>query len=280
MTITIGDCLFGIPMGAVSPSSSSGGGGYILPPATTSTLGGVIVGDNLEVEDTGEVSATVQLKNAADNGYGVEISYMTGAGVGYGGWSSTILLDSEWSAARESWSAPHIDLSNALAGPPYTHNNYGRITGFNDGILFGPGGVSPLHSSLDDMYVGVVKISTASGETEAEGTKSITLETRRTFYAQEGDEYEVVDSQLVLTDKTGILYRALTDAEYTALETKSENTMYRITDTGKVYLGETDISGGSAAVMTTQAGLGLGAENTGYVGTTTVTVTNPDEEVV
>ena len=204
---------------------------------------------------------------------------MTGAGVGYGGWSSTILLDSEWNAVRESWSAPYIGLSNALAEPPYTHNNYGRITGFNDGILFGPGDVSPLYSSLDDRYVGVIKISTASGETEAEGTKSITLETRRTFYAQEGDEYEVVDSQLVLTDKTGILYRALTDAEYTALETKSENTMYRITDTGKVYLGETDISGGSAAVMTTQAGLGLGAENTGYVGTTTVTVTNPDEEV-
>lgn len=89
-----------------------------------------------------------------------------------------------------------------------------------------------------------------------------------------GVEYDVLNSS------TGILYRALTDAEYTALETKSENTMYRITDTGKVYLGETDISGGSAAVMTTQAGLGLGAENTGYVGTTTVTVTNPDEEVV
>ena len=281
MTITIGDCLFGIPMGAVSPSSSSGGGGgYTLPPATTSTLGGVIVGDGLEVEDTGEVSATVQLKNADDNGYGVEISYMTGEGVGYGGWSSTILLGSEWNAVRESRSAPYIGLSNALAEPPYTHNNYGRITGFNDGILFGPGDVSPLHSSLYDMYVGVVKISTASGETEAEGTKSITLETRRTFYAQEGDEYEVVDSQLVLTDKTGILYRALTNAEYTALETKSENTMYRITDTGKVYLGETDISGGGGAVMTTQAGLGLGAENTGYVGTTTVTVTNPDEEVV
>lgn len=279
MTITIGDCLFGIPMGAMAPGTSGGGGGsYTIPPATTSTLGGVIVGDNLEVEDTGEVSATIQLKNAADNGYGVEISYVTGEGVGYGGWSSTILLASEWNSARESWSAPHIDLSNTLSDPPYTHNNYGRITGFNDGILFGPGGVSPLNSSLYDKYVGVVKISTASGETEAEGTKSITLETRRTFYAQEGDEYEVVDSQLVLTDKTGILYRALTNAEYTALETKSENTMYRITDTGKVYLGETDISGGSAAVMTTQAGLGLGAENTGYVGTTTVTVTNPDEE--
>lgn len=37
---------------------ASGGEAYVLPPATTSTLGGVIVGDNLTVDGSGRVSAT------------------------------------------------------------------------------------------------------------------------------------------------------------------------------------------------------------------------------
>lgn len=37
---------------------ASGGEAYVLPPATTSTLGGVIIGDNLTVDGSGRVSAT------------------------------------------------------------------------------------------------------------------------------------------------------------------------------------------------------------------------------
>lgn len=37
---------------------ASGGEAYVLPPATTSTLGGIIVGDNLSVDGSGRVSAT------------------------------------------------------------------------------------------------------------------------------------------------------------------------------------------------------------------------------
>ena len=37
---------------------ASGGEAYVLPPATTSTLGGVIIGDNLSVDGSGRVSAT------------------------------------------------------------------------------------------------------------------------------------------------------------------------------------------------------------------------------
>lgn len=36
---------------------ASGGEAYVLPPATTSTLGGVIIGDNLSVDGSGRVSA-------------------------------------------------------------------------------------------------------------------------------------------------------------------------------------------------------------------------------
>ena len=51
----------------------------------------------------------------------------------------------------------------------------------------------------------------------------------------------------VLTDKSGILYQALTEAQYTALETKSDNTMYRLTDTNEVYLGTIPLTGGASA---------------------------------
>ena len=37
---------------------ASGGEAYVLPPATASTLGGVIIGDNLSVDGSGRVSAT------------------------------------------------------------------------------------------------------------------------------------------------------------------------------------------------------------------------------
>lgn len=36
---------------------ASGGEAYVLPPATPSTLGGVIIGDNLSVDGSGRVSA-------------------------------------------------------------------------------------------------------------------------------------------------------------------------------------------------------------------------------
>lgn len=41
------------------PAINEGGGGstYVLPPATKSTLGGIIVGDNLTVDESGKVNA-------------------------------------------------------------------------------------------------------------------------------------------------------------------------------------------------------------------------------
>lgn len=53
----------------------------------------------------------------------------------------------------------------------------------------------------------------------------------------------------VLTDKTGIQYKALTSAEYTELQTKSDSTIYRLTDTNKVYLGTIPLTGGGASVQ-------------------------------
>ena len=53
----------------------------------------------------------------------------------------------------------------------------------------------------------------------------------------------------VLTDKTGIQYKALTSTEYTELQTKSDSTIYKLTDTNKVYLGTIPLTGGGASVQ-------------------------------
>ena len=44
-----------------------GGGDYVLPPATTSTLGGIIVGDNLQITATGILSVVTTDEVAGDN---------------------------------------------------------------------------------------------------------------------------------------------------------------------------------------------------------------------
>lgn len=53
----------------------------------------------------------------------------------------------------------------------------------------------------------------------------------------------------VLNTNNGIQYSALTEQEYTALVAKSPNTLYRITDTGKVYLGDVSLSGGGITAI-------------------------------
>ena len=48
----------------IVPAINEGGGGssYVLPPATKSTLGGIIVGDNLTVDGSGKVNAPAPYK--------------------------------------------------------------------------------------------------------------------------------------------------------------------------------------------------------------------------
>lgn len=256
---------------------------YQLPIASTTTLGGIKVGDGLSITNDGVLSASgggseIQLENASDLNEGVKISPGAGSGIHTGGWNSTIILGSGWNAGRESWAAPYIDFSTEYSSESFTHNYYGRITGFNDGILFSPGNMSPLQNTTSQYYVGVVKISTASGETETEGAKSITLETRHILgYVAEGAEYETVDSQTVLTDKTGIQYQALTSTQYTELQTKSDSTIYKLTDTNEVYLGTIPLTGGASAQYKTLLINNYdNATQTNLGGSTTVQVTDTE----
>lgn len=65
-------------------------------------------------------------------------------------------------------------------------------------------------------------------------------------------------------------YSTLTSTEYSEL-TPNPDTMYRLTDTNKVYLGTIDLTGGGNIIAGMYAGRPAGGQNTGYVGTQTVT---------
>lgn len=79
----------------------------------------------------------------------------------------------------------------------------------------------------------------------------------------------------VLTDKTGIQYQALTSAQYNELQTKSDSTIYRLTDTNEVYLGTIPLTGGANIAAAMFAGILPGGQNTGHVGTNTVSTYDP-----
>lgn len=245
MTIDLGDYINGIPMGAMAPGSSGGGGGE--------------TGNYVTLDTTQTIEGYKTFtKQIAANG-GVRISEPNAAHASYVGFSVGGLPDSTYDIQDT-----HVTISQT------NHQDIGRSMELgvrcqydaqqNNCYITAPSDATDFF--INDYYDG----------SSSNGTADRVVISGPLYNKLNSIEYPVLNSS------TGVLYQALTNAEYTALETKSENTMYRITDTGKVYLGETDISGGGGAVMTTQAGLGLGAENTGYVGTTTVTVTNPDEE--
>ena len=64
------------PDGTIS-ATGGGSGSYVLPVATTSTLGGVIVGDNLTADATGKVDAVVPVKDV-QAGNGIDVSETNG----------------------------------------------------------------------------------------------------------------------------------------------------------------------------------------------------------
>lgn len=75
----------------------------------------------------------------------------------------------------------------------------------------------------------------------------------------------------VLTNTTGISSWEGTSTEYSAIETKDYKTLYRLTDTNEVYLGSIKLTGGGNIIAGMYAGIPAGGQNTGYVGTETVT---------
>lgn len=74
---------------------------------------------------------------------------------------------------------------------------------------------------------------------------------------------------------TGLRYKTLTSTKYEALSTKDADTMYRLTDTNEVYLGSIKLTGGGNVVAGMYARTYAGGQNTGHVGTNTVSTYDP-----
>lgn len=66
-----------------------------------------------------------------------------------------------------------------------------------------------------------------------------------------------------------------TSTEYEAIATPNADTIYRLTDTNEVYLGSIKLTGGGNIIAGMYAGIPTGGQNTGYVGTNTVTTYDP-----
>ena len=78
-----------------------------------------------------------------------------------------------------------------------------------------------------------------------------------------------------ISSATGNLkYSTATSIEYSEL-TPDPDTIYRLTDTNEVYLGTIKLTGGGNVVAGMYAGIPAGGQNTGYVGTNTVTTYDP-----
>ena len=108
---------------------ASGGEAYVLPPATTSTLGGVIIGDNLSVDGSGRVSAkagqTYVLPAATTSALG---GVIVGTGLSVDG-SGNLSVNSTWLAQQ---------INTAVAAYMSSHYTTGATWGQinTNGFLF------------------------------------------------------------------------------------------------------------------------------------------------
>lgn len=92
-----------------------------------------------------------------------------------------------------------------------------------------------------------------------------------------GDGLSITADGTLSADKSGIQYQALTSAEYNELQTKSDSTIYRLTDTNEVYLGTIPLTGGASAQYKTLLINNYdNATQTNLGGSTTVQVTDTE----
>ena len=108
------------------------------------------------------------------------------------------------------------------------------------------------------------------------GIKVNNFLTQTSVTAGEGISTTVTDKGVEIGSATGNLkYSTLTSTEYSELA-PNPDTMYRLTDTNEVYLGSIKLTGGGSVVAGMYAGIPAGGQNTGYVGTNTVTTYDPE----
>lgn len=214
-----------------------------LPIASTTTLGGIKVGDGLSITDDGVLSASgggSELNHIQDTELGVQID------------------DGDPIPQTGTYYYKNIELmsvsSASLSGP--SAQIRANINTYQDGTL-------ERRESETVVNVSSGQFSIGNSHTQ--------------LRLHSSDEIQAeVDLGVTKVVTTGLRYKTLTSTEYEALSTKDADTMYRLTDTNQVYLGTIELTGGGANIAAAMfAGISPGGQNTGYVGTNTVSTYDP-----
>ena len=243
---------------------------YSLPTASTTVLGGIKVGTGLSITDDGVLSATggggTSLENVSTITDGISIGNQDAVTDGYKSKVEIIGSDKD-----NDFPIPTIQL----IGDQYEDS---------------------LHISRQGVYLGIYqdnKLSIFSSDpNNIPTTSNFTLSsidigvdvtgTSSEFYingtvTHYNNGWELSKRTTSLLPKTGSLkYWKGTAEQYTAIATKNVDTLYNVTDTQQVYLGTIPLTGGGGSVTPSMyAGIPAGGQNTGHVGTNTVTTYDP-----
>lgn len=213
-----------------------------LPIASTTTLGGIKVGDGLSITDDGVLSAS---------GGGSELNHIQDTKLGV-----------------------QIDDGDPIPQTgTYYYNNI-ELRSLSSAVFSGPS--AQIQANINTYQDGTLEqrdtrtIISVSSEKFSIGNDDTPLR----LYSS--DEIQVVvDLGVSKVVTTGLRYKTLTSTEYEALSTKDADTMYRLTDTNEVYLGSIKLTGGGNVVAGMYAGTFAGGQNTGHVGTNTVSTYDP-----
>ena len=214
----------------ISATASGGGETYTLPPATSTTLGGIKVGNNLSITDDGTLSATGSAP------------------------TNMVTTDTEQNITGKKQFTNEV-----LIYPPDENGGVLRIAG-------GAGGEFQLKAHGWESYVSAPHDAFNGSKLILQGDNILCS---RKVGTGAGDNLVNIDSGNISSYvPTGLLkYWKGTETDYTAIETKDADTLYRTTDTNKVFLGTTSM-GGSSFVNLTQAQydeLTIKDENTLYI---------------
>lgn len=210
-----------------------GGEAYTLPPATVDTLGGIKVGNNLSITTDGTLSATSSTPSnmmTTDTNQSItgDKTFTAHDIILYATEASTL------AKIRGRYSIGIRDIINPT-GSTYSGPCFGDTAR-----------VTRLESS-PDIGVEVVADGDTPSTTSALGRLIHTGNMLGCITA--GDNITITETgtgrnrQMIISSTGALKYWTGTEAEYTAISTKDPDTLYRTTDTNKVFLGTIQLGG-------------------------------------
>lgn len=243
---------------------------YNLPTASATVLGGIKVGDGLSITDEGVLSTTgggggTSLENVSAITDGISIGNQDAVTTGY---KSKVEITG--SNKTNTFPIPTIGLLSTQYGGGFELAQQGIFLGVNKSNKLSIFSSDPNNiPSTGDFTLSSIDL----GVDVSAGTSKFYINSTTTDY-QNGRPVGT-NSDSLLPQTGALKYWKGTAEEYTAIATKNVDTLYNVTDTQQVYLGTIKLTGGGNVTPSIYAGIPAGGQNTGYVGTNTVTTYDP-----